>query len=58
MKGIERTPLLLLCTFYKQRVLMALQHVQTISILRRAVALGEGSSRLGFHSGGSPPFLI
>jgi hypothetical protein len=39
-------------TLYKQRVSMALQHVQGISILRSDVALGEGSSKLGLHSGG------
>jgi len=37
---------------------MALQHVQAISILRHAIALGEGSSGLGVLSGGPPLSLF
>ncbi len=33
---------------------MALQCAQAISILKRAVGVGEGSSRLGVLSGGLP----
>ncbi len=36
---------------------MTLQHVYVISILRRDVAVGEGSSRLGLLSG-SPPLSL
>lgn len=35
-------------------VLVALQRVQAIFILRCAVAVGEGSFRLGLLSGGPP----
>ncbi len=37
---------------------MALQHAQAISILRRAVVVGEGSPRLGVLSEGLPLSLI
>jgi hypothetical protein len=43
-KGIGGLLLLVLCTLYRQKVSMALQHAQAISILRCVVAIGEGFS--------------
>ncbi len=51
-------PLLVLHTFYRQRVLMAIQHVQVISILTCVVAIGEGSSKLDVISRGPPLSLF
>jgi hypothetical protein len=50
-KGTRGPPLSVLRSFYKQRVLMALQRVQVTSILRWAIIVGEGSSRLGILLG-------
>ncbi len=36
---------------------MAVQHAQVVSSLKRAVVVGEGSSRLGLLSRG-PPFSL
>ncbi len=46
-----------LCTFHRQRVSEVFQCSQEFSILRHAVAIGEGSSKLGLLSSG-PPFLF
>jgi hypothetical protein len=43
--------------FYRQRVSVAVQRVQVVSNLKRAVVVGEGSSRLGLLSRG-PPFSL
>jgi hypothetical protein len=53
VKGIENPHHSILCTFYRWRVLVTLQHAQVASILRRVVIICEGSSRLGVLSGGS-----
>ncbi len=37
---------------------MVLQQMQTISILRQALVIGEGSYRLGILSKGPPLFLF
>jgi hypothetical protein len=50
-------PLSVLHAFYKQRVSMAFQQMQAISILRHAVAISEGSSMLGLLSR-SPPLSL
>jgi hypothetical protein len=47
-KGIKSPPLLVLNVFYKQRVLMVLQHAHAISILR--CALQYNKVRLGEES--------
>jgi hypothetical protein len=52
MKGTRSFPLLVLHTFYKQRMLMTLQHVQTISISSCVVVITEGSFRLNILSRG------
>jgi hypothetical protein len=58
-KGHRRSLLLVLNTFYRQRVLMALWCAYVVFILRRVVAVGEGPSRLGVLSRGPPfPYLI
>jgi hypothetical protein len=41
-KGNGGLPFLVLCAFCRQKVLMVLQHAQEVSILRWAVAVGEG----------------
>ncbi len=46
-KRIGSLPFSILRTFYKQRVSMALQHAQTISILKCVVAIGEDFYKLG-----------
>jgi len=47
----SRGPLLLvLCSFYKQNVSMALQQMHVASILRHVVIIGEDSSRLNVFS--------
>ncbi len=58
MKGIENPHHSILCTFYRHRALVTLQHAQVASILRRVVIICEGSSRLGVLSGGSPISLF
>lgn len=50
-------PLSILREFYRQRVSVAVQHAQVVSSLKRAVVVGEGSSRLGLLSRG-PPFSL
>jgi ABC-type methionine transport system permease subunit len=45
-KGTGGPPLAVLCTFYSQRVSIALQRVQVNTILRHAIFIGESSSRL------------
>ncbi len=45
-KGTGGLPLAILCTFYSQRVSIALQIVQVNTILRHAIFVGESSSRL------------
>jgi hypothetical protein len=57
-KGTRGSSLLVLHTFYKQRVSMALQQIHAISILRCDITLGEDSSRLGILSRGSPLLLF
>jgi hypothetical protein len=44
-------PLVVLCAFYKQRVLVALQITHATFILRRIIVAGEGSSKLTTFSG-------
>jgi hypothetical protein len=39
MKGTKGPPLSILSAFYKQRVLVVLQHALAISILRCAIAI-------------------
>jgi hypothetical protein len=52
MKGTRNFPVLVLHTFYKQRMLMTLQRAQAIFILKRVVVINEGSFRLGVFSRG------
>jgi hypothetical protein len=47
----------ILCTLYRQKVSMALQHAQLVSILKHAIVVGEGSFRLNLLSRG-PPFSL
>ncbi len=49
-KGTRNFHLLVLHSFYKQGVVVALQWTQVISILKRAITIGEGSSRLNILS--------
>jgi hypothetical protein len=56
-KGTRGLPLLVLCAFYSQKVLMVLKHMQMIFILK-CVAVGEGSSRVGNLSRGFVLFLF
>jgi hypothetical protein len=58
VKDTKGPPLLVLHAFYEQRVLMALQHVQAISILRCVVIIGEGSFRLSVFLGSLPLSLF
>jgi hypothetical protein len=44
-KGTRSSPLLVLHSFYKQGVVVALQQAQAISILKRAIRISEGSSK-------------
>jgi hypothetical protein len=44
--------------FYRQRVSMALQCVQAVSILRHVIVIGEGASRLSILSEGRPLSLF
>jgi hypothetical protein len=46
MKGNGSLHPLVLCSFYKKRVSIMLQHVYVISILKHVVAIGEGLSKL------------
>jgi hypothetical protein len=45
-KGTNGLPLMNLCAFYRERVLVALQRMHAISILKHVVVAGEGSSKL------------
>ncbi len=49
-KNIVGPPLSILHTFYT----MTLQHAQVVFILKHAITIGEGSSRLGILSKGPP----
>jgi hypothetical protein len=51
-------PLSNLCEFYSQRVSVVVQCAQVVSILKCAVVVGEGSSRLGLFSRGPPLSLF
>jgi hypothetical protein len=53
-----KAPLFHLCEFYRQRVSVVVQCTQVVSILKRAVVDGEGSSRLGLFSRGPPLSLF
>jgi hypothetical protein len=57
-KDPKGSPLLVLHSFYKERVSMALQRVQADSISRWAVTAREGSFRLGFLSSLPPVSLV
>jgi hypothetical protein len=50
MKGAKSPPLLVLLTFYKQRVLVTLQCAHVVFILKHVVAISESSSKLGILS--------
>jgi hypothetical protein len=50
-KDTCRPPLVVLCAFYKQRVLVALQITHATFILRCIIVAGEGSSKLTTFSG-------
>jgi thiol:disulfide interchange protein len=56
--GIVGPSLLVLCTFYKHRVSMTLQHAQTIYILKRVIVVSDDLSMLGVFLGGSPLSLF
>ncbi len=58
VKGIASPPLLILRTFYKHRVSVALQSAQTICILKHGIVVNEGLSRLSVFLGGSPLSLF
>ncbi len=47
MNGTRGPPLSVLDAFYRQWVSVVLDYVQTVFILRHAIVVGEGSSRLG-----------
>jgi hypothetical protein len=49
-KGTGGPPLAVLCTFYSQRMSIALQRVQVNTILRHAIFIGESSSSHCFSS--------
>jgi hypothetical protein len=55
-KGFGGPLLLILGSFYMQKVLMALQQTQVASISKHAITIGEGSSRLSVLSS-VPPFF-
>jgi len=57
-KGTKSPPLLVLCSFYRQKMSMALQRTHIDSILKQVVTTGEGSSRLVILSGLLPFSLI
>jgi len=50
MTGIRTSPLSVLRSFYKQKVLVTLQRAHMVSILKCDVTIGEGSFRLGVLS--------
>ncbi len=55
MKGFKGPPLSIICSFYQQKVSMALQKVQITIILHRAiVTTREAAFRLGVLQGFSP----
>jgi len=54
VKGTLGPPLLVLCTFYKQKVSMALKRAQMIFILKHVIVVNEGLFRLGVFLGGLP----
>jgi hypothetical protein len=56
MKGIGGLPLSVLCTFYRQRVLVTLLCAHVVSILKVVITISEGSSKLNILSK-YPPFL-
>ncbi len=56
-KGIGRFPLSMLCSFYKQKMLLDLQRTQVVSILNWAITVREGF-RLGILWGLPPLSLI
>jgi hypothetical protein len=58
VNGTKGPLLSILLTFYRQKVLVVLQHAQVVSILKHAGAIGEGSSKLGILSGGPPLSLF
>jgi len=45
-KGIDGLPLTILCAFYRQKMLIALQRMHIDSILKHVVIVGEGFSKL------------
>jgi hypothetical protein len=49
-KGINGLPLMVLCAFYRQKMLIALQRMHTDSILKHVIIVGEGSSKLTIFS--------
>jgi hypothetical protein len=53
-KGTGGPPLAVLCTFYSQRVSIALQRVQVNTILSHVSFVGESSSRLTVFQGFYP----
>jgi len=57
VKGTGSLPLSILHIFYNQRVPVMLQRVHATSLLKHAIAIGEGSSRLGVLAKG-PPFSL
>jgi hypothetical protein len=56
MKGIGGSPLSILRTFYRQRVLMTLLCAHVVSVLKDVIAISEGFSKLNILSK-YPPFL-
>jgi hypothetical protein len=56
--GIGGPPISVLRTFYRERLIVELQHAHAISILKRVIVVGEGFSRLGVLSRGSPLSLF
>jgi hypothetical protein len=57
VKGTGSLPLSILHIFYNQRVPVMLQRVHATSLLKHAIAIGEGSSKLGILAKG-PPFSL
>jgi hypothetical protein len=58
VKGTKGPLLSVLHAFYRQKMLMMLQHVQAVSILRHVGTIGEGLSKLGILLRGPPLSLF
>ncbi len=57
-KGTKSPPLLVLHSFYNQKVSMDLERTQATSISRQAITSRKGSSKIGGLWGLPPPSLV